>query len=64
MTVSVSPRLLLDDVTAGDELPALDYDVSATTVVLGALATRDYILRRHELDYASYARHRNKIRME
>jgi len=29
-----------------------------------ALATRDYILRRHELDYASYARHRNKIRME
>ena len=29
-----------------------------------ALATRDYILRRHELDYASYAHHRNKIRME
>jgi hydroxymethylglutaryl-CoA synthase len=29
-----------------------------------ALATRDYILRRHELDYATYARHRNKIRME
>jgi hydroxymethylglutaryl-CoA synthase len=29
-----------------------------------AHATRDYILRRHELDYARYARHRNKIRME
>jgi hydroxymethylglutaryl-CoA synthase len=29
-----------------------------------ALATSDYIHRRRELDYASYARHRNKIRME
>jgi hydroxymethylglutaryl-CoA synthase len=29
-----------------------------------APATRDYIRRRHELDYAGYARHRNKIRMD
>lgn len=29
-----------------------------------ALATRDYVTRRHQLDYASYARHRNKIRMD
>jgi hydroxymethylglutaryl-CoA synthase len=29
-----------------------------------ALATRDYIFRRRELDYAGYAHHRNKIRME
>jgi hydroxymethylglutaryl-CoA synthase len=29
-----------------------------------ALSTRDYIARRHEIDYATYARHREKIRME
>jgi hydroxymethylglutaryl-CoA synthase len=29
-----------------------------------ALSTRDYVERRHELNYATYARHRGKIRME
>jgi hydroxymethylglutaryl-CoA synthase len=29
-----------------------------------ALRTRDYILRRRELDYATYARHRDKLRMD
>ena len=29
-----------------------------------ALYTYDYIARRHEIDYATYARHRGKIRME
>jgi hydroxymethylglutaryl-CoA synthase len=29
-----------------------------------ALCTRDYVDRRHELNYATYARHRGKIRME
>lgn len=29
-----------------------------------ALSTRDYIARRHLLDYATYARHRDKLRME
>jgi hydroxymethylglutaryl-CoA synthase len=29
-----------------------------------ALSTRDYIARRHPIDYATYARHRGKIRME
>ena len=29
-----------------------------------ALSTYDYIARRHEIDYATYARHRGKIRME
>ncbi len=54
MTVSTPPRLLLDDVTAGDELPVLDYDVSATTVVLGALATRDWRPMHHDKDFAVY----------
>jgi hydroxymethylglutaryl-CoA synthase len=29
-----------------------------------ALSTRDYIAQRHEINYATYARHRGKIRME
>jgi hydroxymethylglutaryl-CoA synthase len=29
-----------------------------------ALSTRDYVARRHELSYATYARHRDKIRMD
>jgi hypothetical protein len=53
---AVTPRLLFDDVAAGDALPALDYDVSATTVVLGALATRDWRPMHHDKDFAV---HRN-----
>ena len=52
MTVSVAPRLLFPDVVPGDELPELDYDVSATTVVLGALATRDWRPMHHDKDFA------------
>ena len=40
----------------GDALPALDYEVSATTVVLGALATRDWRPMHHDKDFAV---HRN-----
>jgi acyl dehydratase len=56
MTVTVAPRLLFDDVAAGDELPPLDYEVTATTVVLGALATRDWRPMHHDKDFAV---HRN-----
>jgi hypothetical protein len=56
MTVAVIPRLLLGDVAAGDALPPLDYEVSATTVVLGALATRDWRPMHHDKDFAV---HRN-----
>ena len=52
MTVSVVPRLLLQDVEVGDELPELSYEVSATTVVLGALATRDWRPMHHDKDFA------------
>jgi len=52
MTVSVAPRLLFADVAAGDALPELDYEVSATTVVLGALATRDWRPMHHDKDFA------------
>jgi acyl dehydratase len=50
--MSIPPKLLLGDVKAGDPLPELAYDVTATTVVLGALATRDWRPMHHDKDFA------------
>jgi acyl dehydratase len=36
----------------GDEVPPLAHDVTATTVVLGALATRDWRPMHHDHDFA------------
>lgn len=44
--------LLLPDVAEGDRLPSLPYDVTATTVVLGALASRDWRPMHHDKDFA------------
>ena len=44
--------LLLGDVQVGDRLPTLSYDVTATTVVLGALASRDWRPMHHDYDFA------------
>lgn len=44
--------VLLGDVHEGDELPPLSYDVTATTVVLGALAARDWRPMHHDHDFA------------
>jgi len=44
--------LVIDKVHAGDELPELSYDVTATTVVLGALAARDWRPMHHDHDFA------------
>jgi acyl dehydratase len=52
MTVTVVPLLLLDDVAVGDLMPELRYEVSATTVVLGASATRDWRPMHHDKDFA------------
>jgi len=47
------PQILLaGDVSVGDELPVLSVDVSATTVILGALATRDWRPMHHDVDFA------------
>ena len=51
--------LTLDRVQAGTALPELVYDVTATTVVLGALASRDTRPMHHDHDFAV---HRNGIR--
>ena len=44
--------LLHSDVEAGFALPPLTYDVTATTVVLGALASRDWRPMHHDHDFA------------
>ena len=49
-------RLMFDGVHVGDVLPELTYEVSATTIVLGALAARDWRPMHHDHDFAV---HRN-----
>ena len=44
--------LTLDAIRAGDALPSLSYDVTTTTVVLGALASRDWRPMHHDKDFA------------
>ena len=44
--------LLLEKVTVGDQIPDLAYPVTATTVVLGALASRDWRPMHHDHDFA------------
>jgi acyl dehydratase len=43
----------MTEVTAGQALPELSYDVSSTTVVLGALATRDWRPQHHDYHFAT-----------
>jgi hypothetical protein len=42
----------LGEVREGEALPELAYDVTATTVVLGALASRDWRPMHHDKDFA------------
>ena len=44
--------LTAKDIQVGDELPELSVDVSATTIVLGALASRDFRPMHHDKDFA------------
>jgi acyl dehydratase len=45
-------NLTAAQVQEGDRLPALSYDVTATTVVLGAMASRDWRPMHHDYDFA------------
>ena len=47
-----SPALLQGQTAVGDELPELAYPVTATTIVLGALAARDWRPMHHDKDFA------------
>ncbi len=50
--MTTAPRILFDDVAVGAALPELAHPVTATTVVLGALATRDWRPMHHDKDFA------------
>lgn len=43
--------LLIGDVAPGDVIPELAFDVTATRIVAGALASRDYSPLHHDHDY-------------
>ena len=45
--------LILSQVNVGDSLPALAVDVTPTTVVLGALASRDWRPMHHDYKFAT-----------
>jgi acyl dehydratase len=45
--------LTIDAVTEGHVIPELGYDVTATTVVLGALASRDWRPMHHDYKFAT-----------
>jgi len=45
-------KLTLDQVHEGQELPSLRYDITTTTVVLGALAARDWRPMHHDYHFA------------
>ena len=53
------PSRLISEVRAGDALPPLVQPVTATTVVLGALASRDWRPMHHDRDFAI---HRNGVK--
>ena len=46
-------NLTIDQVSEGQQLPELPYDVSATTIVLGALAARDFRPMHHDYKFAT-----------
>ena len=55
---SIAPTRTLDEVSSGDTLPELAVEVTPTTVVLGAIASRDWRPMHH--DYA-FATQRNGV---
>ncbi len=52
MSDTTATVLLLDQVAVGDALPQLRYEVTPTTIVLGALAARDWRPMHHDHDFA------------
>ncbi len=50
--MSTARNLTFGEVEEGQELPPLEYPVTATTVVLGAIASRDWRPMHHDRDFA------------
>jgi acyl dehydratase len=59
LSASNYTSLTFEDVQVGDRLPALQHEVTATTVILGALASRDWRPMHHDRDFAQQ---RNRTR--
>jgi acyl dehydratase len=59
MAKTATQGLTAGDLKAGDPLPTFPVDVTATTVILGALASRDWRPMHHDRDFAI---HRNGTR--
>ncbi|MCU1394346.1 MAG: acyl dehydratase [Ilumatobacteraceae bacterium] len=51
--MSAHRTLTLADVAVGDQLPELVIDMTATVVVAGAIATRDFMPVHHDRNYAN-----------
>ena len=47
------PGVVWPDVHAGDELPPLELEMTATRIVAGAIATRDFMPVHHDRDFAN-----------
>ena len=52
MTTAITPRILHSDIRVDEALPTLRVEVTATTVVLGALASRDWRPMHHDYEFA------------
>jgi acyl dehydratase len=52
MSTTAYESLIIDRVQVGDQLPTLAHKVSATTVILGAMASRDWRPMHHDRDFA------------
>lgn len=59
MTATRYTSLMIDQVRAGDTLPPLAHEVTTTSIILGALASRDWRPMHHDRDFA---RQRNGTR--
>jgi acyl dehydratase len=59
MTGTLHTSLTIDQVQAGDTLPPLAHEVTTTSIILGALASRDWRPMHHDRDFAQ---HRNGTR--
>ena len=52
MSTAAYTFLTIDQVETGDSLPPLSHEVSSTSVILGALASRDWRPMHHDRDFA------------
>jgi len=52
MSTAAYKSLTIDQVLVGDQLPPLTHEVTATSVILGALASRDWRPMHHDRDFA------------